>query len=147
MPVMVAPCLVGTTTERGFACRGEFARAAFWGESRAPLRAWAHMATPARRLRQLPVAEALGLEVSVATGIPIRLLGLAHLDRKQAGRGLLIPRCSSVHTFGMRFPLDLVFLDGEGKPLAFKPAVPPRRFVWNRGASAVLELPAPIRRG
>ena len=59
------------------------------------------------------------------------------------GLGLLIPRCSSVHTFGMRFALDLVFLDRAGRPLSIHRAVPPRRLVWHRGAAAVLEIPAP----
>jgi uncharacterized membrane protein (UPF0127 family) len=68
-------------------------------------------------------------------------LGLAHLDRGEVGPGLLIPRCSSVHTFGMRFALDLCFLDGC-EVVAVRLAVPPRRFAFCRRASAVLELPA-----
>ncbi|HEX3240011.1 MAG TPA: DUF192 domain-containing protein [Solirubrobacterales bacterium] len=79
----------------------------------------------------------------VARGLRARLLGLAWLDRDEAGAGLLIPRCASVHTFGMRFPLDLVFLDRRGAPLELRRGVPPRRLVWCRGASAVLEIPAP----
>lgn len=99
------------------------------------------MSPLARRLRRLPVAEVLGLEVPVAIGLPVRLLGLSHLDREQAGAGLLIPRCSSVHTLGMRFALDLVFLDRDGRPCAERREVKPRRFAWDRRASAVLELP------
>lgn len=97
----------------------------------------------AARLAALPRATALGREVAVAAGFRTRLLGLAHLDREQAGAGLLLPRCSSVHTFGMRFALDLVFLDEAGAPLAFRPAVGPRRLAGHRGAAAVLELPSP----
>ncbi len=78
----------------------------------------------------------------VATGFRTRLLGLAMLSREQAGAGLLIPRCSSVHTFGMRFALDLVFLDERGAPLAVHRDVRPRRLVRHRSAVAVLELPA-----
>jgi uncharacterized membrane protein (UPF0127 family) len=96
----------------------------------------------ARRLRRLPVASALGLRVRVARGRRARLLGLAHLDRGEAGPGLLIPRCASVHTFGMRFSLDLYFLDQRGELLRVRLAVPPRRFAFCRQASAVLELPA-----
>ena len=62
--------------------------------------------------------------------------------REEAGDGLLIPRCSSVHTFGMRFALDLYFLDCEGAVVATRLAVPPKRLAFCRGASAVLELPA-----
>jgi uncharacterized protein len=96
----------------------------------------------ARRLQELPRGEAFGFSFPVARGYRARLLGLGHLDRDQAGPGLLIPRCAGVHTFGMRFPLDLVFLDGDGLPVSVRLAVPPRRFAWQRGAAAVLELPA-----
>lgn len=93
------------------------------------------------RLRQLPIASVLGRPVPVARGPRARLLGLAHLDRERAGAGLLIPRCRAVHTFGMRFALDLVFLDRDGKPLSVRLDVPPRRVAANRRAAAVLELP------
>jgi len=95
----------------------------------------------APRLDRLPVARALGREVPVARGFAARLFGLAGLDRSEAGAGLLIPRCSHVHTFGMRFALDLVFLDAAGRPLLVARSVPPRRFAGLCGASAVLELP------
>jgi uncharacterized protein len=100
------------------------------------------MSSPARRLKHLPTAEVLGREVPVAGGMGARLLGLSHLDRTEAGPGLLIPRCSSVHTFGMRFALDLVFLDHDGAPCSVRRQVPSRRFAFDRRASSVLELPA-----
>jgi uncharacterized membrane protein (UPF0127 family) len=71
------------------------------------------------------------------------LLGLSGLERSEAGAGLLIPRCARVHTFGMRFDLDLFFLDAEGRPLAVRFGVPPRRLVSHRRAAAVLEVPSP----
>lgn len=80
--------------------------------------------------------------IPVAKGFRTRLRGLAFRDRELAGPGLLLPRCASVHTFGMRFALDLYFLDREGRPLAVHRRVPPRRFAWHRGACAVLEVPA-----
>jgi uncharacterized membrane protein (UPF0127 family) len=95
----------------------------------------------ARRLLRLSVATVLGREVRVARGGRARLLGLARLDRQEVGAGLLIPRCSSVHTFGMRFALDLYFLDRRGEVVAVRLAVPPRRLAFCRRASAVLELP------
>jgi uncharacterized membrane protein (UPF0127 family) len=78
----------------------------------------------------------------VARGIRSRLQGLSWRDPDDAGPGLLIPRCSSVHTFGMRFELDLFFLDREGRVIAVRRRVPPRRVVWERGAVAVLEVPS-----
>jgi uncharacterized membrane protein (UPF0127 family) len=95
------------------------------------------------RLRALPRCRILGREVAVARGYRARLLGLAGLSREQAGAGLLLPRCASVHTFGMRFPLDLVFLDRRGRPLAVAVGVCPRRLAGHRGAAAVLEIPSP----
>lgn len=99
-------------------------------------------ATLAPRLRRLAVANVLGLQVPIAAGRRARLLGLAFLDRDGAGAGLLLPRCASVHTFGMRFALDLYFLDEEERVLDVRRAVPARRVVSRRGARAVLEIPA-----
>ena len=95
----------------------------------------------APRLRRLPRARILGREVAVASDHRSRLLGLSWLAAEGAGGGLLIPRCSSVHTFGMRFPLDLVFLDRRGHPLAIRRRVPARRVASHRGAVSVLEIP------
>jgi uncharacterized membrane protein (UPF0127 family) len=96
----------------------------------------------APRLRQAPTQSVLGREVVVARGPILRTLGLALLDRAQAGQGLLIPRCRSVHTFGMRFALDLYFLHADGAPSSTRLEVPPWRVVSDRRAAAVLELPA-----
>jgi uncharacterized membrane protein (UPF0127 family) len=93
------------------------------------------------RFRGLPRRRVAGLVVPVASGWRSRLLGLAWLDRERAGPGLLIPRCASVHTCGMRFALDLYFLDADGALLEVRRGVLPRRIAWYRGADAVLEIP------
>jgi len=98
--------------------------------------------SPAGRFAGLPRATIGGVEVPVAAGLRARLLGLAGLELEAAGPGLLIPRCSSVHTFGMRFALDIVFLDERGRPLAMRRAAPPCRVFSQRAAATVLELPA-----
>ena len=102
------------------------------------------MAKPrlAPRLRRLPAVTVFGREVPLATGVRSRLLGLAHLDRVDAGPGLLIPRCSSVHTFGMRFALDVYFLDEAGGVLSSRRGIPARCVIFHRGAHAVLEIPS-----
>jgi uncharacterized membrane protein (UPF0127 family) len=102
------------------------------------------METPPR-FRRLERVELLGREIPVATAWPSRLLGLTLLPRERAGAGLLIPRCRSIHTFGMRFALELVFLDGEDRVVALHRGVPPCRLVRCPGAMAVLELPSPAR--
>ncbi|HEY6637931.1 MAG TPA: DUF192 domain-containing protein [Solirubrobacterales bacterium] len=100
------------------------------------------METP-RRFRGLERIQLLGLEIPVAKSRLSRLLGLALLPRERTGAGLLIPRCRSVHTLAMRFPLDLIFLDGAGGVLELHRGVPPGRFIRCPGAMAVLELPSP----
>jgi uncharacterized membrane protein (UPF0127 family) len=101
----------------------------------------------ASRLDRLPRRLVLGREVPVACDLPSRLLGLSGLERDEAGPGLLIPRCASVHSFGMRFALDLFFLDAEGRLLAVRREMAPRRLAYLRGAAAVLELPSPSEGG
>src|SRR3954454_24245606 len=98
-----------------------------------------------RRLQRLP-RRALddGLVVHEATTLRARLLGLALLPRGALlpGHALLIPDCRSVHTFGMRFPIDITFLDERGRALRVVRAVGPRRVLSCRGAFAVLERPS-----
>jgi uncharacterized membrane protein (UPF0127 family) len=69
-----------------------------------------------------------------------RLRGLALL-RGPPAEPLLIPRCRSVHTFGMRFALDLVWLDDQARVLRVDRGVGPGRVRSCRAAAAVLELP------
>jgi uncharacterized membrane protein (UPF0127 family) len=73
-----------------------------------------------------------------ARGLRARLLGLALLRDLPPGHGLLIPRCRSVHTFGMRFPLDLIWIGDDGAVLRVD-RVRPGRIRSCRAAAAVLE--------
>jgi uncharacterized membrane protein (UPF0127 family) len=83
----------------------------------------------------------VSVEIRVARSPWLRLLGLALRRRPPAGRALLLPRCRSVHTFGMRFALDLVWLDAAGAVLAIERGVPPWRVRLRRAAAAVVEAP------
>jgi len=96
-----------------------------------------------RRLRRLPTLPVPvdGIEVRIAATPRARLLGLAWL-RDRPTCGLLLPRTRSVHTFGMRFALDLVWLDARGGTLRMDTAVPPRRIRSCAAARAVIELPS-----
>jgi len=111
------------------------------GESRRSLATWHRV--DAKRLSRLPRAEVAGVCLPVAVDRRARLLGLAGLDREEAQPGLLLPGCACVHTFWMRFALDLQFLDRRGNLLAARLAVPPRRLAYQQGAAMVLERPAP----
>ena len=57
-----------------------------------------------------------------------------------ASQGLLITPCGSIHTCGMRYRIDAVFLDRAGQVLSCHEAIPPFRFRMQRGAHSVLEL-------
>jgi uncharacterized protein len=94
------------------------------------------------RFRRLPLADVASRQVPVAVTLVSRTLGLALLPAERIGEGLLIPRCRSVHTFGMRAPLDLVFLDAAMAPLSVRRGVPANRVVREPRARAVVELPA-----
>jgi uncharacterized protein len=99
------------------------------------------------RLRRLPRFSARlgGIEVRVAATARARLLGLSGL-RAPPPCGLLLPRTRSVHTFGMRFPLDLVWLDARGRVVRTDVDVPPRRLRACSAAHAVVELPSEERK-
>ena len=76
-----------------------------------------------------------------ARGFRQRLLGLAWLRHHDLpeGHAVLIRRCSSVHTFGMRFPLDVAFADSDGKVLRVVRGVGPRRLLRCPAAAVALE--------
>ncbi len=68
------------------------------------------------------------------------LLGRRGLD---AGQGLWIEPCSSIHMFGMRFAIDAIFVDDARRVTRVVTRLGPWRMAsGGRGARAVLELPA-----
>jgi uncharacterized protein len=77
-----------------------------------------------------------------ARGFVGRLVGLAGRADLPAGTALHLPRCRSVHTFGMRFALDLVWLDRAGAVVRIDRSVPPCRVRSCRAAQSVLEMRA-----
>ena len=70
-----------------------------------------------------------------------RLAGLAGLRALPPHTALLIPACRSVHTFGMRFALDLIWLAEVGAIVEVMGAVRPGRVVRVPYARAVVEAP------
>jgi uncharacterized membrane protein (UPF0127 family) len=71
-----------------------------------------------------------------------RLRGLLGRGRLDADEGLLLRPVGAIHTFFMRFPIDVVFLDLEYVIVKVVHDVRPWRFAAARGAKAVLELSA-----
>jgi uncharacterized protein len=71
-----------------------------------------------------------------------RMRGLLGRRELRSGEGLLLRPASSVHTAFMRFPIDAVFLDRDGRVLKIARALRPWKTAMGRKARAVLELPA-----
>lgn len=95
------------------------------------------------RLAGLPARELPGgLRLALAATRSTRGRGLAGLDAMPAGHGLLLAPCRSVHTIGMRFALDLVWLDARGVPVRVDADVGPRRLRTCLRARAVAEVAA-----
>jgi uncharacterized membrane protein (UPF0127 family) len=71
-----------------------------------------------------------------------RMKGLLGIEEFPEGRGLLIPRCSAIHTFFMRIRIDVIFVDRAFRVIRLAPEVPPWRVLWGGWkASSVIELP------
>lgn len=69
-----------------------------------------------------------------------RLRGLLGTDA--ATEPVVLTRCSSVHTFGMSYPIDLAFVDERGEVLEVVRALAPGNVTSVEGASCVFERPA-----
>lgn len=71
-----------------------------------------------------------------------RRKGLLGRDGLMPGEGLWISPCEAVHTIGMRFPIDLVYIGRDMQVKKVKSAVPPWRISACLVAHSVIELPA-----
>ena len=84
----------------------------------------------------------LAREADVADTSEKRRTGLLKHERLAPGEGLWIVPCESVHTFFMKFAIDLVYLDKQKKIKKIRHAVGPWRMSACFSAHSVLELPA-----
>jgi len=82
-------------------------------------------------------------EVETAESLFARLKGLLGRSSLQKGHALWLRPCNGIHTFGMRFPIDVVILDSEQRVIASISDLLPNKItkIYRRAAS-VLELPA-----
>ena len=81
--------------------------------------------------------------LKMATTFWQRLRGLMLAPPLPPGEALLIYPCNSVHTFFMRYPIDIIFLSENLQALQCLPHLPPYRFSpLIKEATSVLELPA-----
>jgi uncharacterized membrane protein (UPF0127 family) len=80
--------------------------------------------------------------VQIAHSLKARLIGLLRTPALGSDAGLWLAPCTSVHTFFMRYPIDVVFLDAERRVLTIATLAPWRFSRWIPKAHGVLELAA-----
>lgn len=84
----------------------------------------------------------IGDRVRVADRWWPRLRGMIGRPPPAAGEGLLISPCTGVHMHWMSYPLDIVFVDGEGRVVALYHGLRPWRFSkTHKDATCALEFP------
>lgn len=71
-----------------------------------------------------------------------RRTGLLKHSRLEPGEGLWIAPTEGVHTFFMKFPIDVLFLNRKKKVLKVRANMAPSRIALSLRAHSVLELPA-----
>lgn len=79
--------------------------------------------------------------VAVADSPWARFAGLMLRSSLPEGHGLVLRPCRSIHMFFMRIPLDVLFVDGDGRVVRVVHGIRPWRATWVvRGARAAIEL-------
>jgi uncharacterized membrane protein (UPF0127 family) len=86
-----------------------------------------------------PAPAAPQLHIHVADRFLMRARGLLWRTPLPLGHYMYIPNCRSVHTFGMRYALTIIFVDGQGHAVRIDRKVVPNRIVICWEASAVCE--------
>jgi uncharacterized protein len=85
----------------------------------------------------------LGTAVRLADDLPSRVRGFLFRPAPAPGEGVLLSPCRAVHMFGVRYPLDVVFISEHGQVVAtYRDLRPWRRSAVHGTALHALELPA-----
>jgi uncharacterized protein len=84
----------------------------------------------------------LASSAEVADSSAKRRIGLLKHNSLEPGQGLWIVPCESVHTFFMKFAIDLVYLDRKHRVRKVRHRMPPWRVSACLTAHSILELPA-----
>jgi len=83
------------------------------------------------------------LNIKCAITFSQRFIGLLKHDSLEKDQALLIPRCRSIHTMFMSFPIDAIWLDNSGTIIRIDADLQPFRLISGpRAATMVLELAA-----
>ncbi len=94
------------------------------------------------RIRNATRGTVLAEAADIADTSEKRRTGLLKRQSLNRGEGLLIDPCEGIHSFGMKFAFDALFLDGDRKVLKVRASMPRRRISLCLRAHCVLELPA-----
>lgn len=95
----------------------------------------------AHRLESDRSGRILAHQIATAFDSSSRRRGLLGRDGLPAGSALIIAPTNAIHTFFMRFAIDVAFMSKAGRVLKVYRALPPWRVAGALGAHAVIELP------
>ena len=95
-------------------------------------------------VRNLDRGTVLADAAEIADTSAKRRTGLLKHSGLEPGTGLWISPCESVHSFGMKFAIDLVYLDRKKKVRKIRTKMVPWRMSACLSAHSVLELPVGV---
>jgi uncharacterized membrane protein (UPF0127 family) len=98
-------------------------------------------ACPAR-LIDATTGAVIASDVKTAFDSASRRQGLLGCEAWAAGRALVLAPCAAVHTYFMRFPIDVVFVDRAGRVRKVAEHLPAWRIAASPGAFAAIEMAA-----
>lgn len=82
-------------------------------------------------------------KVILANNFFLRLRGLLGRTFDGSFNGLLLKPCGDIHTIGMKYPIDVIFIDRENKVVGIRNSVKRNApYIHGKGAKMTLELPA-----
>ena len=93
-------------------------------------------------LQHMRSGSLLASRVEFALDSESRRRGLLGRDAFDRGSAIVIAPCGAIHTFFMRFAIDVVFVARDGRVLKTYEAVPKRRIAFSLAAFAAIEFPA-----
>lgn len=94
------------------------------------------------KIRNLSKQALLGDSITVADSSAARRMGLLKHEGLGKGEGLWILPCEAVHTFWMKFPIDVIFVNRKKRVTKIVSHMKRSRIAFSIRAQSVIELPA-----